>query len=261
MKKISDTRKLQALHILNHLAIIPAIWFIATNMQLGFVFLALSFLWWNVLASVGISFSYHRHLSHKTTNCPLWFEKLAVVLGCLTTSGSPISWVGVHRMHHADSEGDSDPHSPLRGFLTSYMHNWKVKRIPRKYIKDLLQKDYLLFLHRNYFKILLAYIAILYLINPWLGIFMYSIPAVFAFHGFGGINYLSHKFGYRNFDVNDDSRNNWFANILTAGEGWHNNHHYLPSSHRIGNIQRNKWWEFDITAWWIELFKFNKRSI
>ena len=30
---------------------------------------------------------------------------------------------------------------------------------------------------------------------------------------------------------------------MTGGEGWHNNHHYLPSSARLGFA----WWEIDPT--------------
>ena len=34
-----------------------------------------------------------------------------------------------------------------------------------------------------------------------------------------------------------------FIAIVTGGEGWHNNHHYLPASVRQGF----RWWEFDPT--------------
>ena len=34
-----------------------------------------------------------------------------------------------------------------------------------------------------------------------------------------------HKFGYRNYDSPDSSRNLWWLGILGAGVGWHNNHH------------------------------------
>jgi len=32
-------------------------------------------------------------------------------------------------------------------------------------------------------------------------------------------------FGYRNYETNDNSRNNALVAIITSGEGWHNNHH------------------------------------
>jgi stearoyl-CoA desaturase (delta-9 desaturase) len=49
-------------------------------------------------------------------------------------------------------------------------------------------------------------------------------------------------FGYRNYDTDEESRNNWFVAILTSGEGWHNNHHEDPAS---ANNQR-RWWEIDL---------------
>ena len=57
------------------------------------------------------------------------------------------------------------------------------------------------------------------------------------------MNSVTHLWGYRNYETNDDSRNNVFVAIVAAGEGWHNNHHADPGSARHGH----KWWEFDLT--------------
>jgi stearoyl-CoA desaturase (delta-9 desaturase) len=37
--------------------------------------------------------------------------------------------------------------------------------------------------------------------------------------------------------------------LITGGEGWHNNHHYLPASARQGFT----WWEFDPTWYTLKL--------
>jgi fatty-acid desaturase len=50
-------------------------------------------------------------------------------------------------------------------------------------------------------------------------------------------------FGYRNYETNDNSRNNALVAIITSGEGWHNNHHAEPNS---ASNQR-RWWEIDLT--------------
>ena len=47
------------------------------------------------------------------------------------------------------------------------------------------------------------------------------------------INFLGHAYGSRNFDSDDDSRNNHFAAWLVLGEGFQNNHHRYPSSARF----------------------------
>ena len=56
-------------------------------------------------------------------------------------------------------------------------------------------------------------------------------------------NSFPHLFGYRNYETNDNSRNNAWVAILTSGEGWHNNHHAEPGS---ASNQRY-WWEVDLT--------------
>jgi fatty-acid desaturase len=57
------------------------------------------------------------------------------------------------------------------------------------------------------------------------------------------VNSVTHRWGYRNYETNDDSRNNFVVGLLAHGEGWHNNHHADPSSAKHGH----KWWEFDLT--------------
>jgi stearoyl-CoA desaturase (delta-9 desaturase) len=63
--------------------------------------------------------------------------------------------------------------------------------------------------------------------------------------------YLTHKYGYRNHDTRDNSRNNWFISLILWGEGWHNNHHNNP---RDWNLQHH-WYEIDICSWVIRLVK------
>ncbi len=53
------------------------------------------------------------------------------------------------------------------------------------------------------------------------------------------------------YHVRDNSRNLWWAAILTYGEGWHNNHHAYPHVAKCGW----QWWEIDTTWWAIGLLK------
>jgi fatty-acid desaturase len=84
-------------------------------------------------------------------------------------------------------------------------------------------------------------VILLFLIDPMLMVFGYAMPVVFAFHGYGLLNILGHK---------DGPTNTFVGNILTAGEGWHANHHKKPGSYKIGN----EWWQFDPTALYLRLF-------
>jgi stearoyl-CoA desaturase (delta-9 desaturase) len=62
-------------------------------------------------------------------------------------------------------------------------------------------------------------------------------------HATWSVNSLCHLFGARSFETHDHSRNNAFVALLTAGEGWHNNHHAFPTSARHGL----KWWQLDLS--------------
>jgi len=49
----------------------------------------------------------------------------------------------------------------------------------------------------------------------------------------GVVNSLGHAMGGRNFDTDDNSRNNHLAAWLIFGEGYQNNHHQYPASARF----------------------------
>ena len=62
---------------------------------------------------------------------------------------------------------------------------------------------------------------------------------------------MTHMFGTRTFKTTDTSRNNIWLALLTFGEGWHNNHHYWPSSARQGFKPH----EIDITFYLLKLLE------
>jgi stearoyl-CoA desaturase (delta-9 desaturase) len=66
---------------------------------------------------------------------------------------------------------------------------------------------------------------------------------VLAWHATFAINSLAHVFGRRRYETRDTSRNSLLLALATGGEGWHNNHHHMPSSARQGV----RWWEIDVT--------------
>jgi stearoyl-CoA desaturase (delta-9 desaturase) len=57
----------------------------------------------------------------------------------------------------------------------------------------------------------------------WLGMMSHPIQGWM-------VNALAHRFGYRNFDIPDNSRNNHFVAWLVFGEGYQNNHHFRQKS-------------------------------
>jgi sn-1 stearoyl-lipid 9-desaturase len=89
------------------------------------VFLPGSFTWSAVGAmlvlhwltgGVGITFGYHRLITHRSFRAPRWLEH--AVLFCGTLAGQPVFYrVGHHRMHHQHADSEADPHKQRQGFL------------------------------------------------------------------------------------------------------------------------------------------------
>src|SRR5689334_14527718 len=72
------------------------------------------FLYW-MATGLGISLGYHRLHTHRSFVVPRPLEYFFAVCGALTFEGGPISWVATHRVHHANSDQEGDPHSPRDG--------------------------------------------------------------------------------------------------------------------------------------------------
>lgn len=93
----------------------------------------------------------------------------------------------------------------------------------------------------------------LFLLFGWRGfIWGFCINTILIWHAIHAIGSFGHKVGgYRRFATTDNSRNKWFLAIALLGEGWHNNHHFYPSSARQGFV----WWEIDIAYYTLKAMK------
>lgn len=67
------------------------------------------------------------------------------------------------------------------------------------------------------------------------------------------INWFAHKYGYRNFELPNTSRNLFPVDLLMLGEAYHNNHHKYPSRINFGGI---RWHEMDPVYPVIRLLNF-----
>ncbi|MGQ0721311.1 MAG: acyl-CoA desaturase [Candidatus Eiseniibacteriota bacterium] len=212
-------------------------------------------LYWAV-CGLGISMGYHRLLTHRGFKAPPWFRYALAALGTMNWQGGPIRWVGIHRVHHRDSDFEEDPHSPRHGFLWAHIL-WCVTHDPLD--RDLtvaagdLKKERGMVWLEKYFwapQVLLA--LVLFLIGGWSWVVWgVAVRTVFSYHATWLVNSASHRWGYRSFATSDDSRNNWWVSLITFGEGWHNNHHAHQRSARHGL----QWYEFDSTWWTLRLLQ------
>jgi sn-2 palmitoyl-lipid 9-desaturase len=217
------------------------------------------FLHW-LFGSIGICLGYHRLLTHRSFQVPKPLEYAIATLGALAVQGGPVFWVSGHRLHHAHTEDvDKDPYSARRGFWWSHML-WLIfprreffdKAIYERFARDLARDPYYRWLDRYFLLLQVPLGLVLYALGGWsFVIYGVFLRIVLLSHSTWLINSASHITGYRSFKVADNSRNLWWAALLTYGEGWHNNHHAEPNVAKAGL----KWWEVDVTWWAIQALK------
>jgi len=239
------------------LAVIGTLWGVAVG-PIDLVLFALFY----VVPGLGITVGYHRYFTHRSFETSRPLKALLAVLGSMTSQGPVCQWVSDHRKHHAHSDVEGDPHSPhvgagsglmgaLRGFWHSHvgwLFSTKGLVVRTKYGRDLIEDAIVRNVDRLYFVwVALGFalpFAIGYLLDGVRGGVEATIwgglvrIAVFQ-HITWSVNSICHMFGRRDFDVRDESRNNWLLALPSLGEAWHNNHHAFPSSavHGLGRFQ------------------------
>lgn len=216
------------------------------------------FLYW-MAGSLGIGMGYHRLLTHRGYKTPKPVEYFLTVCATLALEGGPIHWVATHRMHHALSDREGDPHTPRDGGWWAHV-GWLLvgqaqlqpEPVLHRYAPDLMRDPVHLWLNRFYAWPVVFLGLILFMTGGWSfltwGLFL---RVVLGLHATWLVNSATHLWGKRRFATRDDSRNNWWVALLTFGEGWHNNHHAHPVSPRHGLA----WYEVDMNWWGIRMLR------
>ncbi len=204
------------------------------------------------------TFFLHRYASHGAFKMSKGWEKFFFIFTYITQGShymSPRAYAIMHRLHHAHTDTELDPHSPnFTSNIFSMM--WRTKKIYTEIYKGNIQVE------EKYLKNLPSWPAfdrwasstlsrvlwggayltffIFFATSPWLYLLLPVILAMGAFHG-AIINWFAHKFGYKNFILKNTSENLMMVDILMLGESYHNNHHKRPSSINFGF----RWHEID----------------
>lgn len=214
-----------------------------------------------VIRMFAITAGYHRYFAHASYKTSRWFQFLLAWVGAASMQKGPLWWAAHHRHHHAHSDTDQDVHSPVRQsfwwshagwFLCTRFDDTRWRLIPQ--FSRFAELRWL-----NDFHAVPGVLLALSLLagGNWLAahepqlrtngmqmlVWGFFVSTVLLYHGTFTVNSLAHIHGSRRYQTRDGSRNNWFIALVTLGEGWHNNHHFAPSSERQGFF----WWEIDAT--------------
>jgi len=197
------------------------------------------------LSALVITVGYHRGLAHGALRLHPALRRFVVVFGNWITGLDPKGWSVMHRRHHAFSDTEQDPHSPvnvgLRGIVFEQLRSYEavLRGLARKdpeYTRFASDLDFELnWLNRHglwwlpYAVHVVAGLAIALAWDPWVGLAWTLGILSHPLQG-GAVNAMGHSIGGRNFATADQSTNNLLVAVLVAGEGYQNNHHAWPES-------------------------------
>lgn len=234
-----------------------------------FGFLNLSF-WGYVLAIVvltqitiaAVTIYLHRNQTHRALTLHPIISHFFRMWLWLTTGMVTADWVAIHRKHHATTDVDGDPHSPVvLGIKKVFWQGAELYRAARK-DKDMVAKyshgtpnDWI---ERNVYS---RHSAKGILVTLFLDLFFFGAPGLTVWaiqmmwipvFAAGVVNGIGHYWGYRNFECLDAATNIIPWGFWIGGEELHNNHHTFASSAKFSV----KWWEFDIGWMYIRILSF-----
>jgi len=238
--------------ILLHLAALAVICFVpitwtSAGLMVGFYFLRM----------FGITGGYHRYFAHRSYRTSRLFQFALAWIGCSAVQKGPLWWALNHRHHHRYSDEEDDPHSPVVRTIWWSHVGWVLSGQYRKTNLEEI-KDYSVFrelriLNKLHWLPGLVLGTLCYLIDGMSGLgWGFVVGTVALYHATFLVNSACHIWGRRRYETSDRSKNNWWAALITMGEGWHNNHHHYMSSARQGFM----WWEVDVSYYIIRSLAF-----
>lgn len=213
-----------------------------------------------ILAVFFQSFFQHRYAAHRMYTMGPRTEKVVTVLAYLVQGSSflsPRAYAWLHREHHAFSDTERDPHSP-HFYSNPWRMMWHTKNryhaflrweaVPEsRFVPGYPEFPKLEKFASSWWSVglwIAAYTSfyVAFATSPWMFLLLPFHFVMGPVHG-AIVNWAGHKYGYRNFNGGDQSRNTLPMDFLCMGELFQNNHHKFGMS---PNFAARKW-ELDPT--------------
>jgi len=187
---------------------------------------------------------------------------------------NPRAYAILHRMHHAYSDTEKDPHSPhffkdvfgmmiatKNMYLAYLLHKIEPEpafrgNYPEWPLIDRIGDSWFWRIACGLFYI---WFYVTFATSWWMFLLLPIHFLMGPIHG-AIVNWCGHKYGYSNHDNDDHSKNSLPWDFLLMGELFQNNHHKRPNSPNFAT----RWWEFDPTypmmkvMHWLRIIKLRK---
>lgn len=204
------------------------------------------------LSGFGIAVGAHRYYSHKTFKATKSLRILLLFLQTMTGQNSMFTWARDHKLHHAYSDTDADPHNSKRGFFFSHMGWLMVKKHPlvkqkqKQFdISELLADKMLMFQHKYFFYLYFVLAVVFPMSVPmyfwnetlWSSFFVvYCLRYVTQLHFTWTANSFAHLWGTKPYDKRIQATQSTISWFVTLADGWHNFHHVFPRDYRFSEF-------------------------
>ena len=192
------------------------------------------------------TFFQHRYAAHRAFTMSRIWEKVFFVFAYITQGSSymsPRAYGIMHRIHHAYTDTDRDPHSPSYD-KNAFAMMWRTRNVyldilrgrfkaEARFTKNVPEWRWFdhmanFWLSRLLWAGFYVYLYIVFAPSFW---FLLLLPLHFAMGPIHGIiiNWFAHKYGHVNYKADNTSKNLFKFDWLMLGESYHNNHHVFPS--------------------------------
>jgi len=208
-----------------------------------------------VLAGFSQTFFLHRYSSHRMFFMSKFWERFFYLFTFIAQGSSylnPRAYAILHRLHHAYSDTEKDPHSPhfsknamemmLKTYKTYSNILFKRSDIGKQFDDNIPKWDAFdrVVTGNLLFPVIFVLIYIAYYVTfatKWWHWLLLPVHVVMGpVHG-AIVNWCGHKYGYRNYNTPDNSKNSLALDFLTLGELFQNNHHADPANPNLARKQ------------------------